>query len=305
MLAWNRGAAPTPQFTPNFSPMTAQEPHPKTIDGSGLALRLWDHGGSGSKVLFLHGFLDTGRSFDLVVQKLPSPLHALCLDWRGHGQSDWAPAGGSYHQLDHLKDLLQVVDALQPEIIVAHSLGGIVGFLHAATSAGQVPQYLFLDACGGFPTEPKKQAQAWVNLVETERRGKPAFRNFADQEAAVKRIMFNNVGLSLAGAKYMVRHATEPAPEGGFRFRFDGRLRGPNPNRFPEATWEEFATRIRARVHVMLGETGIIDRVPQLSQRIEKISGASWEVVAGVGHHLHLDASERVAQQIVTMLATA
>jgi pimeloyl-ACP methyl ester carboxylesterase len=285
--------------------MPRNEPHPQTIEASGLALRLWDHAGSGPKILFLHGFLDTGRSFDRVIQNLPESIHACCLDWRGHGQSARAPLPSSYHQLDHLKDLVQVVDALQPEMIVAHSLGGIVGFLHAATTAGQVQKYLFLDACGGFPADSKKQAQAWVKLVKSERLGKPDFRNFKDHEAAVKRILFNNPGLSQAGAEHMVRHATEPAPEGGFRFRFDGRLRGPNPNRFPEATWEEFARLIQAEVHVILGQTGIIDHVPQLRLRIEKIAGASWEILPDVGHHVHLDAAERVAQQIECMLGTA
>ena len=98
----------------------------------GPGLRLWDHGGDAPVVLFLHGYLDTGRSYDDLCSALEGDARCVCLDWRGHGFSGRAGPGGSYHLLDHLKDLSRVFDLLadggvdglgRPDALVAHSMG--------------------------------------------------------------------------------------------------------------------------------------------------------------------------------------
>ena len=86
-------------------------PVARVVEANGLKLRLWDHARSGPIVLFVHGYLDTGRSFDAVADDL-AEFRVLALDLRGHGQSERVGAGGSYHLLDHLKDLAVVLDTL-------------------------------------------------------------------------------------------------------------------------------------------------------------------------------------------------
>jgi pimeloyl-ACP methyl ester carboxylesterase len=295
--------------------MTQLVPDHHTLRSSGVPLHLWDYGAACKRtkpvVLFLHGFLDTGRSFEFVIQHLVGHCRPLCLDWRGHGFSRSAPAGGSHHQLDHLKDLALALDeiadpeqglGLKPQLVVAHSLGAIVGFIHAAVAPGQVDRYLFLDACGGFTSSPVEQADALTRMVKAERNPPPAFRIFKDLSAAADRIMVNNPGLSRKGAELMVQHATEPTEDGRIQFRFDARLRGPNPLRLSEDTWHELGSRVQAKVRVLLGEAGIIDHVPQISERIETMSDSSWRIVKGVGHHLHLDAPNAVADEILVLL---
>ncbi len=295
--------------------MSQLEPEHRTLQSSGVPLHVWDYGAACRRddpvVLFLHGFLDTGRSFEFVIQNLIGHCRPLCMDWRGHGFSQPAPPGGSHHQLDHLKDLALALDELQndhgirPKLLVAHSLGAIVGFIHAAVAPDQIDHYLFLDACGGFTSPPEEQADALARMVKASRKPPPAFRIFKDSAAAADRIMVNNPGLSRRGAELMVQHATEPTEDGKVRFRFDTRLRGPNPLRLSEETWRELGSRVRAEVRVLLGETGIIDRVPDIPGRIDSIRNSSWETVDGCGHHLHLDAPEVVAQNIVQILERA
>lgn len=268
-------------------------------------MRRWDWPGSGPRVLFLHGFLDTGRSFERVVEALDGRVRASALDWRGHGGSRPVPEGMSFHQLDHLKDLLQALDAQaddRPDLVVAHSLGATIGFLHAAARPGAVPAWLFLDGCGGFPSTAEDQAEALSRLLEAESRPKRDFRSFPDEDAAAARVCENNRGLSEGGARVMVRGATEPAPDGGVRFAFDARLRGPNPFRWTEGAWRAMAGRIRARVHVLIAENGVVQRVPGFAERVECIPRGSWERLPGSYHHLHLDAAPQVADAVRRML---
>ncbi len=278
------------------------------LPAQGVPLCIWDHGGAGPPVLFLHGFLDTGRSFDGVVTELDGACRALCLDWRGHGQSERAPAGAAYHQLDHLKDLAAVLDqlaaaGLAPAAVVAHSLGGVVGLMLACAAPELVPAWLFLDACGGFPSSPQQECDALAGLVASVRKAKPDFREFADLDAAAARVQANNPGLSLAGAQAMVRHATETTADGKIRFLLDPRLRGPNPVRYCEETWRAMCHRVEVPVRVLVGASGIIERVPEFLQRVAEIPGAQARVVQGVGHHLHLDAAAEVAAELRLLLA--
>lgn len=270
---------------------------------NGIKLHLHDSRGSGPPVLFLHGFLDTGFSYARVVEQLGSEVRALCLDWRGHGGSRPVPAGMSFHQLDHLKDLAKVIAELQPAMIVAHSLGATVAYLYAAASPGSVPRYLMLDAAGGFQSTPTDQADALAKLIVAESKPKPPFRDFANRAAAIARIRENNPGLSLEGATVMVAGATEELANGMVRFRFDPRLRGPNPMRYSEAVWRELGARITDPVEILLGEFGLIQKAPFLLERALAMPCATHQTLPGVGHHLHLDAPVAVAEAVRRALA--
>jgi len=253
----------------------------------------------------LHGFLDTGRSFEPVLESLSHPVDARCLDWRGHGESRPIPESASFHQLDHFKDLVRVVDPKNngvPDLIVAHSLGSVIAFLLAAALPSTCSRYLLLDGCGGFASTPADQSEALLKLAISELKPKAAFRCFDNIEAAAARVRTNNPGLTEEGARRMVEHATEADGAGGVRFKLDARLRGPNPMRFSEAIWRDLAARIEADVHVLLGEHGLMKRAPNLLPRIESIAKGSYEIVPGVAHHLHLDAPQAVAAAIERLL---
>ena len=268
----------------------------------GYRMCLWERPGPGPRVLFLHGFLDTGCSFARVVEELGDEVHALCLDWRGHGGSGPVPEGMSFHQLDHLKDLSQVVDAERPEVIVAHSMGATIAYLFAAARPGAVRHYLMLDAVGGFRSTPIDQADALSKLLAAEAGEKRPFSEFADADAAIDRILHNNPGLTREGAAVMVAGATELTPEGKLRFRFDPRLRGPNPMRYSEAIWREMGQRISDPVEVLLGEDGLIRKAPLLRERAEAMPTARLHILPGVAHHLHLDAPAAIADALRAVL---
>lgn len=270
-------------------------PTQRTVNQKRLPLALWDYGGEGPVVLFLHGFLDTGRSFEDAAQALNGHCRALCLDWRGHGSSGRVAPGGAYHQLDHLKDLASVLDELAAEgtvvrAVAAHSMGGTVALMLAAFAPDLIQHLMLVDCVGGYAADASTQVDQMTALMEHSRRPTPPFRTFASRSAAVERVMANNDGLSRAGAERMVRHYLDQQEDGRFLVRLDPRLRGPNPYRFPESHWLEMCSRVTARVVLLAPEFGFMHRIPALQERFAKLPNATRQDLPGVGHHVHVEA---------------
>lgn len=93
---------------------------------------------SGTPVLFLHGFLDSGRSFEPVLAHLPLNLQAFALTQRGHGDTS-RPASG-YGLPDFAADLTAFMDALgiAAAVVVGHSMGSAVALRFAINHPDRV-----------------------------------------------------------------------------------------------------------------------------------------------------------------------
>jgi non-heme chloroperoxidase len=81
---------------------------------------------SGIPVVFLHGYTDSWRSFELVLPHLPQSLHAFALSQRGHGDS--AHPAENYRPQDFSADVAAFMDVLKLKhaIIVGHSMGSYI-----------------------------------------------------------------------------------------------------------------------------------------------------------------------------------
>lgn len=286
------------------------KPHPEPISIElDLNLRLWDHGGSGEPILFLHGYLDNGRSYDAIAERLPAPYRALCLDWRGHGESQWVGPGGSYHLLDHLKDLNRVLHWLDenqmvPKAIVAHSMGGNIASMLTGIRPDRVQRLFLLDALLPPPEEPETQPERLERVLINQEHVKE-FRTFSSREDAAARIMKTNIGLSELGAKRMAEHALCPdeTTAGQFKYRLDPRLRGPTPVRYPESMWLELCARMQANVFLLRSEHGYVPMNDVTQARLKQIKRMTVATIDHVGHHLHVEDPDCVVEHILRFMA--
>ncbi len=301
---------PYPQ-DPTGAQSMPQHPIPHTIDAGGLALRLWEHPAAVNPapvVLLVHGYLDTGRSYDTVVDELAGKAHVFCLDWRGHGESAWASGGGSYHLLDHMKDLVWTLKALEKkgtpiDALVAHSMGGNIAIMVAGSWPQLVPRLLMLDAFGPPSESPEAQPERLQRVLQQMLRTK-TFRSFDSREAAIDRLRLANPYLSHQGAQRMVQHALKTHPEdpSQLHFGFDPRLRGPTPVRYPEQTWLTFCKRIQGPVRVLRAERGYVPQGELLDQRLAACNDVALTNLPGTSHHLHVECPDIVAQSILDLL---
>ncbi len=76
--------------------------------------------------IFLHGYVDSWRSFSGVLSELPPEFHCIAIDLRGHGDSD-KPASG-YGISDFTDDLVLFMNilGLKQVNIVGHSMGSFI-----------------------------------------------------------------------------------------------------------------------------------------------------------------------------------
>ena len=100
---------------------------------------------SAQPVLLMHGGGQTRHSWSAATNELGRRgYHAVSLDLRGHGESDWAPDGG-YDLSCYRDDVLRVIDTFSaPPVIVGASLGGMTGMLAIGETDGEVAKGLVL-----------------------------------------------------------------------------------------------------------------------------------------------------------------
>jgi pimeloyl-ACP methyl ester carboxylesterase len=82
-------------------------------------------GAGGPRVVLLHGFTDSWRSFELLFAPLSARFRLFAFDQRGHGGSE---PGDSYAIGDFADDAIAFIESLggEPVHLIGHSLGAIV-----------------------------------------------------------------------------------------------------------------------------------------------------------------------------------
>ncbi len=111
----------------------------------GARLQIAEMGHGAPLVVFVHGVLDRGRSFDRVARLLDRECRMVWYDRRGYGDSVDAP-GAPVGVGSHVEDLLEVLDGRRA-VVVGHSFGG-VSALGAALRAPEVVEALVLYETG-------------------------------------------------------------------------------------------------------------------------------------------------------------
>ena len=86
------------------------EPKQRYFIHDGLKLHYWEWGDPKEETyVFVHGVRDQGRSWDHFLEALIKrgvPIkHAVALDLRGHGDSEWPSTSRGYAHEDFLSDL--------------------------------------------------------------------------------------------------------------------------------------------------------------------------------------------------------
>lgn len=122
----------------------------QVVLSTGVTLRYVEQGSRrGIPVIFLHGYTDSHRSFDLNLPRFPRRFHVFALDQRGHGDSS-KPAC-CYEQADFAADVPAFMDAvgLERASLVGHSMGSFIAH-HVAVEFPERVERLVL--IGSAPT---------------------------------------------------------------------------------------------------------------------------------------------------------
>lgn len=275
-----------------------------TVTANGLALSVAVHRPQASQtVLMLHGYLDQGRSMDALAQALGESYRCIAPDWRGHGRSARAGAGGSYHIQDHARDLdvLWDVMGLAAPVVVAHSMGGNVAIMLLGSGARSARGLALLDTLGP-PSEPETESAARLRTALEARRRPRSARVMADATVALERLLAANPHLSPTGAQHLLEHATV-AVEGGLTWAWEPSVQGSPMFRYTEAGVGAFLKGLTMPVMVVRGTLGMIPPREGWPERYGALADLRLIDLQDVGHHLHVDATAQVAQALTPWMA--
>jgi len=250
-------------------------------------------------IFLLHGWQDTGDTFQFMVDEFTRDWPLMALDWRGFGRSEW-PAGG-YWFPDYLADLdalLALFSPGAPVRLIGHSMGGNIASLYAGVRPDRVRSVVNLEGFGMPRTSPQ-EAPGRVRKWLDELKSMPALKEYESFEQLAHIIRARYPRLDAARAAFVAQSWARSEANGRIRLLGDPRHRHVNPVLYKredaEACWRE----IRAPVLMMLGEES--ELLPRLGAAGSEqafravMPGVEFARVPGAGHMLHLERPELVA----------
>lgn len=232
-------------------------------------------GDRGPTVLFLHGSGATGAVWEPVLGELDG-VRWIVVDLPGHGRSGWLP---SYHHDDYAAALASALGAGKIDLVVGHSLGGLVGL----TLAGQVP-------VGAVTVISMKVVWTPEQLAGRAKLADRPPRIFPDRDDALR--LF---------AKVSGMREDSPGLPSGIRRTPEGYCLAADPHLTadPPASPDELAA-VTARVTVPV-QLACGDADPGIAPAdMTAVLGRAVTVISGAGHNPHIDVPARVADLITT-----
>lgn len=260
-----------------------------------------------SPVFLLHGWQDTGDTFQFMVDAFTQDWPLVALDWRGFGRSGWSQDG--YWFPDYYADLDALLDQLSPGVpvrLVGHSMGGNIASTYAGIRPERVRCVANLEGFG-MPRRTPDQAPAltrkWLDQVKSV----PPLKDYASFEQLASIIAFRYPRFSAVQADFVARAWAKKGEDGRVRLLGDSRHRWVNPVLYrreeAEATWR----KVKAPVLMLLGSEseylsklgadGVDDAFRGIMPHIEIAR------IAGAGHMLHIEKAEAVAALVENFLS--
>lgn len=257
-------------------------------------------------ILLLHGWMDCGAAWQLLVDHLPDEWPLLAIDWPGYGHS--ARHATHYWYPEHLAELDWLLEEIAPQKplrLIGHSMGGSVASMYAGVRPERVAWVVNMEGLG-MPALPHAELPAliagWLDALRTP----PVARRYPDLEELAAALHRANPNLPMAHARFLARAWTR-AVNGGFEMLADPRQQMRTPIRYARADVEACWAQARAPQLLLYGEESAHVR------RVLDAAAPTWlrhimpslviESIAAAGHMLPYEQPERVARAIVQFAA--
>lgn len=244
---------------------------------------------AGTPVLLLHGFMDTGSSFQFLADAMGERWHLMAPDWRGFGESDWCPQG--YWFPDYLADLEVLLDVLgirESVDLVGHSMGANVAGLYAGIRPERVRRLVSLEGFGLPDSSPEQAPGRYRDWLKCQGEVRE-FSSYDSLEALANRLQRKNPRLGEARALFLAGLWGKTGLDSCVRLRADPAHRLPNPILYRREEAQACWRAISAKAMFVRGsESHFAAQVP-----VPELGGPDAacieRVLPGSGHMLHHD----------------
>jgi pimeloyl-ACP methyl ester carboxylesterase len=240
--------------------------------------------------------MDTGDTFQIMIDAFERDRPLVALDWRGFGRSEWAQGG--YWFPDYLADLealLEVLSPTAPVQLIGHSMGGNVASVYAGLRPERVRSLVNLEGLGlpaTLPEDSPVKLRRWLDQIKSV----PSPKEYESILELTSVIRFRYPRFSAAAAAFMAAAWSEP--DGNrVKLRGDPRHRWASPLRYQREDAVACWRQIRAPMMMLVGEDSAdVDVwrtvVPQINV----------ECIVNAGHMLHIEQPLAVARRVERFL---
>jgi pimeloyl-ACP methyl ester carboxylesterase len=258
-------------------------------------------------LLLLHGWQDTGDTFQFMVDAFERDWPLAAPDWRGFGRSEWAQGG--YWFPDYLADLDALLEQLSPALpihIVGHSMGGNVAALYAGLRPQRVRCLVNLEGFGLPRTRPEQAPEnlrKWLDQVKAV----PPLKNYDSFEQLASIIRLRYPRFSEAQSAFIAKVWAKREADGRVHLLGDARHRWVNPVLYRREETEACWRAIKAPMLMLIGEHSDFRRRLGADGTEEAfraiISDLEIAFIAGAGHMLHIEKPDLVAARVENFLS--
>jgi len=185
---------------------------------NGLQLNCVDYGTEGKPpILFIHGGSAHGHWWDFVGPHFADDFHALAMDLRGHGDSEW-PDEWAYGTRHYIADMDDLIDSwgLGAPVLVGHSMGGHNVMAYAAEHPEKLRAMIAIDAPADYPARAVEMLRKF-----SERPGR-RFKSIEEAMASFKMVPRETLAKPEVLA-HGARHTFKQTPEGEWIHKLDRR----------------------------------------------------------------------------------
>jgi pimeloyl-ACP methyl ester carboxylesterase len=243
--------------------------------------------------ILLHGGRDHSRSWDVVALDLRQDFHVVAMDLRGHGDSDWA-IGGAYSITDHVLDLGQLINAVNPRepvVLIGHSLGAGVALQRAGVFPQAVRALVAIEGLGPpgamvRETPAHERMESWVTDMLALAQRRP--REYQMIEQAMERMREANPHLSAALARHLTIYGVRRNENATFSWKYDNYTRATSPFLFNLKDAMEIWSRIRCPVLLVRGDASWAGDWER-DGRLDAFRTSELHTIRGAGHWVHHD----------------
>lgn len=252
-------------------------------------------------ILALHGWLDNAASFIPLSRHLKD-YHLVAIDFAGHGSSQHRSQDAHYHQMDFVHDLHELVvsQGWDDFILLGHSMGGIVGSLYVSSFPEKISHFITIESFGPMTKTAESSPAQLRESIESRLSVQAREAKHPESIEAVISARAKAGKLTLDAAELLVnRNVVEQ--DGELRYLTDRRLRTISSLRVTEDQALSFMQSIQCPMLAIKGKEGYDMMRDKMAERQSWVKDLNVVECEG-GHHLHMDHSLDVAEQIIYFL---
>ncbi len=283
------------------------------IQLNGLSHQIYTWGDSSLPCLFMiHGWLDSGLSFQFLAEELAEQFYCIAPDLRGFGKTEHCldPIGYFFEQyFCDIHDLLNQFSAHKKVFVLGHSMGGILLSYYCGAFPDRVEAFINLEGLGTRSNRTYEAPDLLRNWVLS--RGQLPYKVFLSRQDYKTRFLRRNPGVPDKKLEFIMEGLLRKLPvEEQWTLRADSKHFMPSPSPFFPSELHPFLKKTRAKCLVVVGTH---------SHYLKWIGVSTWSRMAlkwrfrhlrrfqllfieGAGHMLHLGDSQELGKVVIQFL---